>query len=424
MKKLLFCFSLFSMVIALASCGNKSKTEEKEDDEEAFELEKGDIRVILEVTQSDILEILANGCQNTIFKKSLAEAQAESNDADMDFVNVFVSKWKNNGGNELASIFATSRMRDKVNAQSTDKEVIQALKEEIKAATDNTELVLRNRLDNLGLDYNLQLLNGHRKLIMAEIARPKDKDRLLKVLVSNANIEFWETYHGNELYYVLQQLLDTYDKQLALEDSIMNTMGSPDSLGLQSSSTKPVTPRLILTNLPYSVIGYASVKDTATINRMLDYPGVQTFLRNLTEGEARLVWSAKPAEGYSTKEPVFELYALKVTDPSGRAPLEGDVITSAKAYIEYSRPVVTINMNSEGARVWAELTRKNLQRSIAIVMDNVVYTAPTIQSEITGGASQISGNFTVEDTEDLANVLSSGKMPASVRIISYEVIGE
>ena len=431
---------------------------------------KGGMNVILEVSEPDILDVLSDHSQNPTFKKALAEARTESEGKDVDFVDVFVDKWKNNGGTNLSTVFATSKLRDKVNSQSSDKDIIAALKEEVKSAIDNAENVVRNRVDKFGVvQPNIQRL-GNQSRIMVEMPGVKDKDRVLKLLAGSANLEFWECYNGDEIAGVLQNVMSAYVSELTAQEETAteeetkvapvvaeennadgenedgeeakaedNAEATADldadieaqpseeetkSTDLNQEQSK-LMPRLIPTNFQSAVVGIASVYDTAAVNRMIRSDVAQQILRNLPDGEARLVWGAKPAEAgrYKVKGTAFELYALKVTDPSGRAPLEGDVITSAKDGFDNSKPIVSMQMNSEGTRVWAELTKKNLKRCIAVVLDDVVYTAPTIQTEITGGQSQISGNFTIEETKDLANTLNSGKMPAPTRVISYQMVG-
>ena len=420
---------------------------------------KGGMNVILEVSEPDILDVLADHSQDPTFKKALSEARQESEGKEVDFVDVFVDKWKSNNGKALASVFATSKLRDKVNSQSSDKDVIAALKEEVKSAIDNAENVVRNRVDKFGVvQPNIQRL-GTQSRIMVEMPGVKDKDRVLKLLAGSANLEFWECYNGNEVYNTLQTVMNAYtnefaakgeqakadetEKQEEVAETVENAEtvegDSTEQTSLNEEMAKKDTntpelnkeqdklmPRLMPYNSPSAVVGLASVYDTASINRMIRSDVAQQILRNLPDGEARLVWGAKPAEAErynGLKGTYFELYALKVTDPSGRAPLEGDVITSAKDGFDNSKPIVSMQMNTEGTRIWAELTKKNLKRCIAVVLDDVVYTAPTIQTEITGGQSQISGNFTIEETKDLANTLNSGKMPAPTRVISYQMVG-
>ena len=355
MKKILYYICLSMMVMAIGSCGNKSKNKSEADSDEDVKAKKGDVRISLEVTDLKLL-----------------------NEQDQ------------------------------------------------KAVIDNTEQVLRNRLEKEGIDCEITH-SEEGPFIHIEMPKQKNMERVFRLLANNGNIEFWETYRGDELYYILQDIMSKYTEDLAIRDSLARMMGAADSLSLEEYPTLPEEPRLMLTNLSYAVVGYASEKDTAAINRMLQHPGVKSYLHSLSDGEARLLWGAKPIVQHYTnmEDPVFELFALKVTAPSGRAPIEGDVIVSAKAERDQDkRPIVSMQMNSYGSRVWADLTKKNLKRRIAIVLDDVVYTAPTIHSEITGGLSQISGNFTVEETKDLANILSSGKLPMPVRIVSYQIEGE
>jgi len=430
---------------------------------------KGGMNVILEVSEPDILDVLADHKQDAGFQKSLKEARNDSEGKEVNFVDVFVEKWaKNGGGRPLASIFATSKMRDKVNPKSTDKEVIAALKAEVKSAIDNAENIVRNRVDKFGVvQPNIQRLEGQSR-IMVEMPGIKDKERVLKLLAGSANLEFWECYNGDEIYNAMQSIMAAYLSEMNNKEVAETTENpeSPENLESPESPENPENPEnpespentevaegeqqadinaemakeeekapeldtnnknlpaLRLMPVQSPVIAIASVYDTAAVNKMINSETAKQILRNLPN-EARLAWGAKAAEDnrYNIKGEVFELYALKVTDPSGRAPLEGDVITSAKDGFDNSKPIVSMQMNSEGTRVWAELTKKNLKRAIAVVLDGVVYTAPTIQTEINGGQSQISGNFTIDETKDLANTLNSGKMPAPTRVISYQMVG-
>ncbi len=422
---------------------------------------KGGMNVILEVSEPDILDVLADHKQDAAFQNSLKEARIENEGKDANFVDAFVEKWnKNGGGRPLASIFATSKMRDKVNPKSTDKDVIAALKAEVKSAIDNAENIVRNRVDKFGVvQPNIQRLEGQSR-IMVEMPGIKDKDRVLKLLAGSANLEFWECYNGDEIYNAMQSIMAAYLSEMNNQE-VAEATETPDSLKNQEAveaqetaetaevakadTTADITaeiakeetaapeldeaansklPALRLMPVQSPVIAVASVYDTAAINKMITSETAKQILRGLPN-EARLAWGAKAAEEkrYNIKGEVFELYALKVTDPSGRAPLEGDVITSAKDGFDNSKPIVSMQMNSEGTRVWAEMTKKNLKRAIAVVLDGVVYTAPTIQTEINGGQSQISGNFTIDETKDLANTLNSGKMPAPTRVISYQMVG-
>ena len=424
---------------------------------------KGGMNVILEVSEPDIIDVLADHKQDPAFRKSLNEARVENEGKDNDFVDVFVEKWnKNANGRRLAEIFATQKMRDKVNTKSTDKEVVSALKSEVKSAIDNAENIVRNRVDKFGVvQPNIQRLEGQSR-IMVEMPGVKDKDRVLKLLAGSANLEFWECHNANEIGGYIQNLMVAYANDQAAQEAApaeqkeeaapaeenaeQNAVAeeateekkdsaevkdeaidlNKEIAGEQQTETKTATgskaPALYLHHEATAVIGYASVHDTAAVNKMFR----SELAKRIIPEDARMLWGAKAADPRyypNVKGEVFQLYAIKLPDATGRPRLEGDVITSATDGFENSKPIVSMQMNTEGTRIWADMTKKNLHRCIAVVLDDVVYTAPTIQSEINGGQSQISGNFTIEETKDLANTLNSGKMPAPTRVISYQMVG-
>ena len=432
---------------------------------------KGGMNVILEVSEPDIIDVLADHKQDPAFRKSLSEARVENEGKGNDFVDVFVEKWnKNAGGRRLAEIFATQKMRDKVNTKSSDSEVVSALKAEVKSAIDNAENIVRNRVDKFGVvQPNIQRLEGQSR-IMVEMPGVKDKDRVLKLLAGSANLEFWECYNANEVGGYIQNLMmayvndqaaqaapaaeqqaeaaqpeenaETQENTEAQENAEAVAEEKTDSSEVKdevvdlnkeiageaakdetaAAATGSKAPALYLHHEATAVIGYASVHDTAAINKMFR----SEMAKRIIPEDARMLWGAKAADPRyypNVKGEVFQLYAIKLPDATGRPRLEGDVITSATDGFENSKPIVSMQMNTEGTRIWADMTKKNLHRCIAVVLDDVVYTAPTIQSEINGGQSQISGNFTIEETKDLANTLNSGKMPAPTRVISYQMVG-
>ena len=426
---------------------------------------KGGMNVILEVSEPDIIDVLADHKQDPAFRKSLSEARVENEGKGNDFVDVFVEKWnKNAGGRRLAEIFATQKMRDKVNTKSSDSEVVSALKAEVKSAIDNAENIVRNRVDKFGVvQPNIQRLEGQSR-IMVEMPGVKDKDRVLKLLAGSANLEFWECYNANEVGGYIQNLMMAYANDQAaqaapaaeqqaeaaqpeenaeaqenaeavaeektdsseVKDEVVDLnkeiAGEAAKNETAAAATGSKAPALYLHHEATAVIGYASVHDTAAINKMFR----SEMAKRIIPEDARMLWGAKAADPRyypNVKGEVFQLYAIKLPDATGRPRLEGDVITSATDGFENSKPIVSMQMNTEGTRIWADMTKKNLHRCIAVVLDDVVYTAPTIQSEINGGQSQISGNFTIEETKDLANTLNSGKMPAPTRVISYQMVG-
>ena len=411
---------------------------------------KGGMNVILEVSVPDVVAVLADHKTDAAFTKSMEQAKKEEETSQADFVSLFIKYYKQNApGHRLAEVFATQQMKGKVNTQSSDSEVEAAVRAEVQSAVDNSFLVVRNRIDKFGVvQPNIQKLEGQSGRIMVEMPGIKEPERVRKLLQGSANLEFWETYNSQEIVPLLAQLNQRYaagNVEEASADSTKTTEAVADTakadtakaessalakLKKTEASTDKSAEALKKQNPLFSVfqpvqgqglstVGYAMARDTADVNKVI----YSEIARQVLPSDLKLLWSAKPAD-FDTKGQVYELHAIKVTEPSGRAPLEGDVITSAKdGFSQYGQPNVSMQMNSDGARRWAQLTKMNINRAIAIVLDNSVYSAPRVNGEISGGNSEISGNFTIEDTKDLANTLNSGKMPAPTRIVQEEVVG-
>ena len=409
---------------------------------------KGGMNVILEVSVPDVIAVLADHKTDAAFVKSMQEARKAEETSQDDFISLFIERYKANApGHRLAEIFATQQMKGKVNTKSTDSEVEQALREEVMSAVDNSFNVVRNRIDKFGVvQPNIQKLEGQTGRIMVEMPGVKEPERVRKLLQGSANLEFWETYNSQEIVPALSQLnskyaaLESANDTVAAEAPVAEAAADTtkaeglaaafaaknDSLDLagQAEAFKKQNPLFSVlqpvNGQSLSVVGYALARDTADVNKII-YSDVAA---QVIPSDCRLLWSAKAAE-LSKSGDVFELHAIKVTEPSGRAPLEGDVVTTAKDDFNQvtSAPCVSMQMNSDGARRWAQLTKQNIGRAIAIVLDDAVYSAPRVNGEIAGGSSEISGNFTIEDTKDLANTLNSGKMPAPTRIVQEEVVG-
>ena len=394
---------------------------------------KGGMNVILEVSVPDIVDMLSDHSNDAGFRQALSQARQEEEKSQGDFISLFAERWKQvNGDRPMAAIFATQQMRDKVNTKSTDDEVVSALRTEVQSAIDNAETVVRTRVDKFGVvQPNIQRLEGQSR-IMVEMPGVKDPERVRKLLQGSANLEFWECYNANELVGSLNQLVMAWQQKTRNEEAPADTTAteSTDSTKVEDlagrltqsgsgSDASRLTPALKLHGQGLAIVGHASVYDTADVNKMLNSEMAQRILPR----DVKLRWGAKSVNYDGERGDQFQLYALKITEASGRAPLEGEVITNAKDGFDQSKPIVSMQMNIEGTRIWADLTRKNLHRAIAVVLDDVVYTAPEIQSEITGGNSQISGHFTIEETKDLANTLNSGKMPAPTRIVQEQVVG-
>lgn len=409
---------------------------------------KGGMNVILEVSVPDVVETLADHKTDAAFVKSMKEAKAEEETSQKDFITLFIKAYhKNAPGHRLAEVFATQQMQGKVNAQSSDSEVEKALRAECSSAIDNSFNVVRTRIDKFGVvQPNIQKLEGQEGRIMVEMPGIREPERMRKLLQGSANLEFWETFNADEIAPLLSQVDQRFanggqeqaaaDTAAAKADTVKAAakkeaklqLKGTDSEGAKASKKAeadmqkmhPLLSRLQVIGQGLSVVGYASVRDTAAVNKII----YSSVAKQILPANLRLLWSAKPADGIQAKN-FYELHAIKVTTTNGRAPLEGDVVTDAKDQFNNisGQPEVSMSMNTDGARRWAALTKANTGRAIAIVLDGSVYSAPRVNGEIAGGQSSITGNFTIEDTKDLANTLKSGRMPAPARIVQEEVVG-
>ncbi len=412
---------------------------------------KGGMNVILEVSVPDVVDVLADHKTDAAYKKSMEEAKKEEETSQDDFISLFIKAWKKNGnGRPLAAVFATQQMKGKVSTQSSDSEVETALRAEVQSAVDNSFNVVRNRIDKFGVvQPNIQKLEGQSGRIMVEMPGIKEPERVRKLLQGSANLEFWETYNAQEIYPMLAQLNQKYAitdgeaEEVAADTTAVaadttavassNDLAAKLAAGKKANAVDAKAKADALKQNPLfavfqpvpqglSIVGYANARDTADVNKVI-YSDVA---RQVLPAECKLRWGAQPEDfgGESTKGDIFALYALKVTEPNGRAPLEGDVITNAKdEFDQMGHPSVSMQMNSDGARRWSQITKQNIGRGVAIVLDDAVYSSPRILTQIDGGNSQITGNFTIETTKDLANTLNSGKMPAPTRIVQEEVVG-
>lgn len=385
---------------------------------------KGGMNVVLEVSVPDVVKNLAGESANDPkFKEAYSKAVAQAKKGDIDFVDAFVSAYQQlNGQNKLGGIFASKLGEKNISYNSSDADVKKVLNEEVNAAVENSNKVVRSRIDRFGVAQpNIQILRGKGQIgqIMVEMPGIKEPERVRKLLQGSANLEFWETYTLGETMSSLTAL----DKRLAGADA--KDSAAADSTKAKAAKAKsaaeqhPLFSKLIMmqgmqpTNC---VVGYAIAKDTAAINAMVNSEAAKSIL----PADLKLAWGVKNASGM--KANVFELYALRANN--GQPSMQGDVIADAKDEFDQNhRPIVSMTMTTSGARDWATLTKKNLKKCVAIVLDGYVYSAPVVQNEITGGNSQISGNFTTDDTRDLANVLNSGKMPAPTKIVQEETVG-
>jgi len=420
---------------------------------------KGGMNVILEVSVPDVVDVLADHKQDAAYKKSMEQAKKEEETSQDDFISLFIKYWKqNSNGRPLAAIFATQQMKGKVSTQSTDSEVESALRTEVQSAVDNSFNVVRNRIDKFGVvQPNIQKLEGQSGRIMVEMPGIKEPERVRKLLQGSANLEFWETYNSQEIVPLLAQLNQKYavmgGDAPAAADSTAAAAADTTAVAAAAADTAKAAASDLAAKLTkkdagkndkamaeakkqnplfaifqptqgntLAVVGYANARDTAEINKII----YSDLASTIFPAELKLRWGAKPETfgSETTSGDIFELYALKITTASGRAPLEGDVITNGKDdFDQMGHPCVSMQMNSDGARQWSQITKQNIGKAVAIVLDDAVYSAPRILSQIDGGNSQITGNFTIEDTKDLANTLNSGKMPAPTRIVQEEVVG-
>jgi len=413
---------------------------------------KGGMNVILEISVPDVVEMLADHKTDAAFTKSMSDARKEMETTQGDFISLFIKAYHNNApGHRLAEVFATQQMQGKISPTSTDGEVEKALRSDVTAAIDNSFIVVRTRIDQFGVvQPNIQKVQGTEGRIMVEMPGIKEPERMRKLLQGSANLEFWETYNASEVIPYLSQLdtrlangdqdttavndstksaakaekaAETAKPKFQLKNAAkkQDVKTTPDAQLAQAKKLHPLLAMLQTTGgNSLSVVGYASVRDTAAVNKII----YSQLAKQVLPSDMKLLWSAKPADGLSVKN-IFELHALKVTTPNGRAPLEGDVVTEAKDQFNNltGQPEVSMTMNADGARRWAELTKANVGKAIAIILDNVVYSAPRVNGEISGGQSSISGSFTIEDTKDLANTLNSGRMPAPAHIVQEEIVG-
>ncbi|MBR5510927.1 MAG: protein translocase subunit SecDF [Bacteroidaceae bacterium] len=408
---------------------------------------KGGMNVIMEVSVPDVVKVLADHKDDAAFNQAIANAKQRSLSSQSDFISLFIEEYKALAPEaSLATLFATQQLKDKVNTRSTDAEVEKVIRDEVQAAIDNSFNVLRTHIDRFGVvQPNIQALEGAMGRIMIELPGVKEPERVRKLLQGSANLEFWETYNSSEVLPLMEaadaklaaiaapvekaettEAAPAEEKKEASADDVAAALEGEAATDAAANASAeelkklhPLASVLQFANTGSSVIGYAHYKDTAAINTMLANPEVKKILPR----DLRLYWGVRAVDAETTNL-FYELYAIKSSQRNGRAPLEGDVVVSAAdTYDQHGRPCVTMSMNTDGSRRWAQLTKNNIGRAIAIVLDGCVYSAPNVSNEITGGRSEITGNFTIEQTKDLANVLRSGKMPAPARIVQEDIVG-
>ena len=405
---------------------------------------KGGMNVIMEVSVADVVKALADHKEDKAFNDAIATVHKQAVTSQSDFITLFVQEYKRIAPeSSLASLFATQQLKDKVTTTSSDAEVVAVLRSEVKAAIDNSFNVLRTRIDRFGVvQPNIQALEGSLGRIMIELPGVKEPERVRKLLQGSANLEFWETFGSQEIIPLFSEV----DSKLAMAAPVeekasesepaaeVATEENSDDLAdaLASESTEAATQEDLKKQHPLyavlqpaqayegsCVVGYAHYRDTAAVNSLL----ASAEAKKVLPRELRLYWGVDAIDKTTTNQ-IYALYAIRSAQRNGRAPLEGDVITdAADSFDQFGRPCVTMSMNTTGANAWARLTKENIGKNIAIVLDGCVYSAPSVNSEITGGRSEITGAFSIEDTKDLANVLRSGKMPAPARIVQEDVVG-
>ncbi len=395
---------------------------------------KGGMNVMLQVQLEDLVKALAGGNSAPEFTNALALAKERSVDSGSDFITLFAEAWKEtSNGMPLAQVFGTYEMKDKIGPESTDAEVIEVIRAESESAISNSFNVLRNRIDRFGVTQpNIQKL-GNSGRILVELPGVKEPERVRKLLQGTASLEFWTTYTYEEVEGFLIEANNTLAQMEAAEAPVVEAAAEGDLLSeeLQQSEGEaateaekkqnPLFSRLQLSGARgHACIGYAHYADTAAINKYLAMPQI----RQNFPPEFRPMWTVK-ASAMDPNQNIFELVAIKAASLDGKAPLDGGAVTDAR--VQYgntgANPEVSMTMNAEGASIWARMTKDNIGRQIAIVLDGMVYSYPNVQSAIEGGSSQITGNFTLEEAEDLANVLKSGKLPAPATIIQEQVVG-
>ena len=395
---------------------------------------KGGMNVMLQVQLKDLVKALSGNNNTPEFNNALALAQERSVDSRADFITLFAEAWKEtSNGMSLAQVFGTYEMRDKIDPESTDAEVIEVIRGEAESAISNSFNVLRNRIDRFGVTQpNIQKL-GNSGRILVELPGVKEPERVRKLLQGTASLEFWATYDNAEIEAYLAEANATLAQLLAVEEEVAaeTETAETDVLAQELQQNEAEADAAMVKQNPLfavlqpsgargnACIGYAHYADTAKINKYLSMPQI----KGLFPPEFKPMWTVKGSA--FAGENIFELVAIKATSRDGKAPLDGGVVTDAR--MEYGNtngnPHVSMSMNAEGANTWARMTKDNIGKQIAIVLDGMVYSYPTVQNEISGGSSQITGNFTVEEAEDLANVLKSGKLPAPATIIQEQVVG-
>ena len=424
---------------------------------------KGGMNVTLEISVEELIRVLSDNNPSPLLSSALTLAKENSINSRSDLITLFGEAWNQVApGQRLSQIFGTYDMRDRIKPETSNEEVLRVIRSEAESAISNSFNVLRNRIDRFGVTQpNIQRL-GNSGRILVELPGIKEPERVRKLLQGTASLEFWETFDNGEIISGLEEANNLIREMIGFEnvvktsesvatqeasvnqtlaeqaptdlsgateeEQLMAQLSQQDSLTNQFSDFEKQNPLFAALSprvyqgqiMPGPVIGMSHYRDTAKVGAWMRMPQIQAlFPQGFTP-----LWGVKP----SSQDPsgvYYELYAIKQNTRDGRAPLDGGVVTDARTSYgnNSATPMVSMSMNAEGARIWARLTADNIGKSIAIVLDDMVYSAPTVQTEITGGSSQISGTFTITEADDLANVLKSGKLPAPARIIQEAIVG-
>ncbi|MBR4134349.1 MAG: protein translocase subunit SecDF [Bacteroidales bacterium] len=407
---------------------------------------KGGMNVMLQVQLEDLVKALAGDNQTPEFNRALALAKERSVNSTSDFITLFGEAWNEiSGGQRLAQVFGTYEMRDQIKPESTDAEVLDVIKSEAESAVANSFNVLRNRIDRFGVTQPSIQKIGNTGRILVELPGVKEPERVRKLLQGTASLEFWTTFEYSEIYPYLVEANNLLAQILAdetpaadeaaegeaetvseAEDLVAQELAQQEGSDAELDAYKKANPLFAVLNPSQmrgnACIGFANAIDTATVPRYLAMPQIAEIFPPEFKG----MWSVKPTD-YVAADNVYELVAIKASSRDGKAPLDGSVVTDARVDYDSRRgagtPGVSMTMNAEGANTWARITKDNIGRQVAIVLDGTVYSYPTVQTEITGGSSSITGNFSVEEATDLTNVLKSGKLPAPATIVQEQVVG-
>jgi SecD/SecF fusion protein len=405
---------------------------------------QGGMHVTLEVSPIEIVKGIAGNPKNELFNASVDQAREAAKTSDAKFVDLFYTAWqKNNPGKALSSVFATAANRGKISLESTDSEILEIINTEVENAIDRSFNILRTRIDRFGTSQpNIQRIAGSGR-IQIELPGADNQERVRNLLQGVAKLQFWEVLELNEYGGSIEEVnqawvadqknksgdLATSDStatdstatatdSLSVEDSLRNVLEKQlELIDPTNNANASISPLIALRKVDYGLI--YDVRDTAIVNRILKNERYQSFLPK----DLRLLWGVKPTKAEDGTE-ILELYAIKLRKGSDQAPLEGDVVTDARQTLDQtSQPAVSMQMNADGARKWRNLTAENVGRRIAVVLDDYVYTAPMVNGEIPNGQSEISGNFTLLEAQDLANILKSGSLPAPTQIVEESIIG-